>query len=57
MMTKEQKIEWLTKASAEELIEQLTRAAQWMTSENVVQAIEGNEDYALVKAELMKRLG
>ena len=55
-MTREQKIEWLANANNEEVIEQLRWAVHHMDSDNLKTKIEGNEDYKLVKAELMKRL-
>jgi len=56
-MTREQKIEWLANASNEQVIEQLRWAVQYINSDNLSLQIEGNEDYELVKAELMKRMG
>lgn len=56
-MTKEEKIEWLANATAEQLVEQLRWAVTYMHSADFAIMIQGNEDYALVKAELLKRLG
>jgi len=56
-MTREEKISWLEKASAERLVEQLRWTVIHTTSENIGVRIEGEEDFALVKAELLKRLG
>ena len=56
-MTREQKIEWLAKASNDEVIEQLRWSVHFMDSDNIEMRIEGNEDYKLVKTELLKRLG
>lgn len=55
-MMREQKIEWLAKATDEEVVEQLRWAVHFMDSDNIGMRIDGNESYALVKAELMKRL-
>ena len=56
-MTKEQKIEWLANATNEQVIEQLRWAVHSMDSDNIKVQIMGSEDYEVVKAELMKRLG
>ena len=55
-MTREQKIEWLEKATAEQLIEQLRWSVVMMQSDSINTRVEANDDYALVKAELLKRM-
>ena len=56
MKTREQKIEWLNKASNEDVVEQLKWAVLATTRENLEIQINGQENYELIKAELMKRL-
>lgn len=55
-MTKAEKIEWLANATPDMLVEQLRWSVHSMDSDNLGVKIEGNEDYKLVKAELLKRL-
>lgn len=56
-MTREEKIEWLEKASNEEVIYQLLSAASRMTEGRCIETrIEGQLDYDLVHAELLRRL-
>lgn len=56
-MTREQKIEWLEKASNLEVIDQLRSAVIRMTEGRCIKTrIEGQEDYNLVQAELLRRL-
>lgn len=56
-MTQEQKIEWLKNANSKELIEQMRWTVTALTHGNIAQQIEANEDYNLVTAELLRRLG
>ena len=57
-MTREQKIEWLRKASNKEVVNQLKNAVIRMTDCRSIEArIEGQEDYDLTQAELLKRMG
>ena len=56
-MTKEQKLEWVAKCTNEELVEQLRWTVLRGQSNSIAERIDANEDYELVKAELMKRLG
>lgn len=56
-MTREQKIEWLTNASNEEVINQMRWAVTGMTTASSIEMqVESQEDYELVVAELTKRL-
>jgi len=56
-MTREQKIEWLTNASNEEVINQMRWAVTGMTkADSIAMQVESQEDYELVVAELTKRL-
>lgn len=56
-MTKEEKINWLENASNEELINQLRWSVLAMSNgDHISTRIEGQEDYDLVTAELLKRL-
>lgn len=56
-MKKEEKIIWLENASNEELINQFRWSVLAMSNGNNISArIEGQEDYDLVTAELLKRL-
>lgn len=57
-MTREEKIAWLETASNDEVIEQMRWAVIAMTkADSIPMQIEGREDYALVTAELKRRLG
>lgn len=57
MMTREQKQEWLAKATNAEVLEQLRRAVVWMTAGDTTWArIQGQEDYDLAVAEITKRM-
>ena len=56
-MTREEKIAWLEAASNDEVIEQMRWAVISMTkADSIAMQIEGREDYALVTAELKRRL-
>lgn len=56
-MTKEEKITWLENANSEELINQLRWSVLAMSKgDHISTRIEGQEDYDLVTAELLKRL-
>lgn len=55
-MTREQKIEWLSKATNEEVVEQMFWAVSAMSTGNIETRVQANEDYSLVKAELLKRM-
>lgn len=57
-MTREQKIEWLAKASNEEVVNQLRWAVTGMNVEEfgINTRIEAQEDYELVTAEILKRM-
>jgi len=56
MLTTEEKREWLSKATNEQLINQLRWAVEWIKSDNIELQVEGNEDYRLVTAEMLKRM-
>ena len=56
-MTKEQKIEWLSKATNEQLIKQFACTVRRTNCGDFAQELDAYDDYALVEAELMKRLG
>ena len=59
-MTKDQKIEWLTKATDTEVIGQLIRSAKadaYVTGKSLREQMEALEDVRLVQDELLKRLG
>lgn len=56
-MTREEKINWLENATAEQVINQLKWSVISMTNGKCIETrIEGEEDYNLVVVELMKRL-
>ena len=56
-MTREEKITWLANASNDEVLEQMRWAVIAMTkADSISMQIEGREDYALVTAELKRRL-
>lgn len=56
-MTREEKIAWLETASNDEVIEQMRWAVIAMTkADSIPMQIEAREDYALVTAELKRRL-
>lgn len=56
-MTREQKIEWLSKAGNEEVVNQLRWTVIAMTKADSISAqIESQEDYDLVTAEILKRM-
>ncbi len=57
MMTREEKIEWLANATAEQVVDQMFWAVSAMSTGNIETRVQANEDYSLVKAELLKRLG
>jgi hypothetical protein len=56
-MTREEKIEWLANATAEQVVDQMFWAVSAMSTGNIETRVQANEDYSLVKAELLKRLG
>lgn len=56
-MTREQKIEWLANATSEQVVNQM----RWATiatvkADTIAKQIEAQEDFELVKEELLKRL-
>lgn len=56
-MTREEKIAWLETASNDDVLEQIRWAVISMTkADSIPMQIEGREDYALVTAELKRRL-
>ena len=60
-MTREAKIDWLRKASNEELIGQMKStvvaiSAVFHTDSTLAQQIELQEDYELVTAEMLRRM-
>lgn len=55
-MTKEQKIELLTNATDEEILEQFETSVKWLGKGTIEEQVERQEDYKLVKNELRKRL-
>ena len=55
-MSKNEKIEWISKATNVELLIQFESSIRMMNSEIVPVRIEANSDYTMIKAELMKRL-
>lgn len=58
MMTREQKQEWLAKATNDEVLEQLKWATVAMTAgDHIETRIQGQEDYDLAVAEIAKRMG
>lgn len=56
MMTREEKINWLTNATNEQVINQLKWSVIAMSNGSIEQQIEGQEDYDLVTAEILKRM-
>ena len=56
-MTREEKINWLANATSKELVDQMRWTVTAMSHGSIEQQIEANEDYELVTAELLKRLG
>lgn len=56
-MTREEKIAWLENATNEQVVNQLRWAVTAMThGESIQTRIEGQEDYELVQAEILKRM-
>lgn len=55
-MTREQKIEWLNKATNEEVINQLEWAVKMIASDSIALQVQGNEDLVFIKAELLRRM-
>lgn len=56
-MTREQKTEWLRNASNEEVVNQMRWAVTAMTkADHIATQVEGQEDFELVQAELLRRL-
>lgn len=56
MMTREQKIEWLASASNEAVVDQLKWAVTSMNGDSISTRIEGQEDYDLITAEILRRM-
>jgi len=55
-MTREQKIEWLAKATNEKLIEQFRNTVRRMNCGDFATEIAACDDCALIENELMKRM-
>ena len=55
-MTQEEKKAWVETASNERLLEQLRFTVLAMRSDVVSIAVEANQDYALVEAEILRRM-
>lgn len=55
-MTKQEKINWLENANTDELLNQVFSTVRKIYSRDFMENVEGNEDWALVTAELKKRL-
>lgn len=55
-MTKEQKIEQLVRAKNEEVINRIKQAIILMMKAEGSEQAEGEEDYILAKAEVLKRM-
>lgn len=56
-MTREEKIAWLENATNEQVVNQFRWAVTAMThGESIQTRIEGQEDYELVQAEILKRM-
>lgn len=56
-MTREQKVEWLNNASNEEVLNQLKWTVITLSKGSIEQQIAANEDYEIVTAEILKRMG
>lgn len=56
MKTREEKINWLVNATNEEVINQFKWSVIAMSNGSIEQQIEGQEDYDLVTAEILKRM-
>lgn len=56
-MNTNEKLEWISKATSDELLIQFESAVRMMNSEIIPVRIEATADYYMIKAELMKRLG
>lgn len=56
-MTRERKVEWLNNASNEELLNQLKWTVITLSKGSIEQQIAANEDYEIVTAEILKRMG
>lgn len=55
-MTVEQKIDWLKKATSEEIIDQLRWVVLRSSMDSFEMKIEAEEDYKLVTAEILERM-
>ena len=55
-MTKEQKIEWLAKATNEKLVDQFRNTVRRMNCVDFKMEMDACDDYTLVENELMRRL-
>ena len=56
-MTRERKVEWLNSATNEELLNQLKWTVITLSKGSIEQQINANEDYEIVTAEILKRMG
>lgn len=56
-MTREEKIAWLNKATSEELLNQLKWTVITLSKGSIEQQITANEDYEIVTAEILNRMG
>ena len=56
-MNTNEKLEWISKATSDELLIQFESTVRMMSSEIIPVRIEATADYYMIKAELMKRLG
>lgn len=56
-MNANEKLEWISKATSDELLIQFESAVRMMNSDIIPVRVEATADYYMIKAELMKRLG
>ena len=56
-MNANEKLEWISKATSDELLIQFESAVRMMNSEIIPVRVEATVDYYMIKSELMKRLG
>ena len=56
-MSMNEKLEWISQATNDELLIQFESTVRMMNSEIISVKIEATADYYMIKKELMKRLG
>lgn len=56
-MIMNEKLEWISKATNEELLIQFESSVRMMNSDIIQVKIDATADYYMIKSELMKRLG